>query len=56
MSFTTVLLPILAALGRAEQFIELSTSWRAINPMQEKLLAYLPNKEEQLGKLSEKRT
>jgi len=53
MSFTTVLLPILAALGGAEQFIGLSTNWHSTNSIQEKLITYLPNKEEQLAKLSE---
>lgn len=53
MSFTTVLLPILAALGAAEQFMGLSANWLDTNPTQKKLITYLPGKEEQLSKLSE---
>lgn len=52
MSFTTVLLPILAALSGAEQFIGLSTNWLANNPFQQKFLTYLPNKQEHLSQLS----
>ena len=52
MSFTTVLFPILAALSGAEQFMQLSPNWVAVNPIQENFLAYLPNKDEQLSKLS----
>jgi hypothetical protein len=53
MSITSVLLPMLAVLAGAEQYMGLSTTWKPANHAQANFIRYLPKKEKRLKYLSD---